>query len=101
MIEFKRYPHVGEILKYYAGSLQNEEAINILKNGVESKEDAYALCRFVISVVDGMASDMQENNSVLGSVDNTNMIPDIDYEISLYLANIGLEDVWDQVCNEE
>lgn len=101
MIEFKRYPHVGEILRYYANALQNEEAINILNDGVKSKEEAYALCRFVISVVDGMASDMQENNPVLGSVDNTNMIPDIDYEISLYLANIGLEDVWDQVCNDE
>ena len=101
MIEFKRYPHVGEILLYYANPLENEEALNILKNGVKSKEDAYVLCRFVISAIDRMACDMQENISVLGSVDNTSMIPDIDYEISLYLANNGLEDVWDQVCNEE
>lgn len=101
MIEFKRYPHVGELLSYYANALENEDAIILLKNGVKSKEEAYILSRFVIAAIDRMAYDVQENNSVLGSVDNTNMIPDIDYEISLYLANKGMEDVWDQVCNEE
>lgn len=48
-----------------------------------------------------MAEDMQENTLVLGSTNHTSMIPDIDYEISLYLAHKVMEDVWEKVCTEE
>lgn len=100
MIEFKRYPHVGELISHYASALENGDIVSILNNGAQSGEEAYTLSRFVITVIDRMVLDMQENNLVLGNADNTNIIPDIDYEISLYLANRGM-DVWDQVCNAE
>lgn len=101
MIEFKRYPHVKDIIEHYANEQKNSKVIEFIKSGIDSKEDAYSFCRFVLVVVDSIAKDMQNNVSVLGSVDNTSMIPDIDYEVSLYLAEIGQEDLWDQVCDEE
>ena len=51
-------------------------------------------------IIDHMAIEMKENNLVLGCADNTNIIPDIDYEISLHFANRGMEDVWDGVCSD-
>lgn len=101
MIEFKRYPHVGDLISHYASTQKNEEVIALLTSGVKSRQQAQILSRFVLTVIDLMAIDMQKNVLVLGSIDNTSMIPDIDYEISLYLANKGMEDVWDKVCNEE
>jgi len=100
MIEFRRYPHVGELISHYANSLGDTEVVVILESGVKTEKEAYKLSRFVVHVVDQMAKDTIEGVLVLGSVDNTNMIPDIDYEISLYLANKGMEGVWDAVCNE-
>lgn len=101
MIEFNKHPHIEELITHYANTLNKSDIVTLLSVGVQSKQDAYTLCKFVLKVIDQMAIDMQENKTVLGSTDNTTMIPDIDYEISLYLSNKGLEDIWDEVCNEE
>jgi hypothetical protein len=101
MIEFKKYPHVRDLILHYANVLNNADVLEILNSGVKNKEEAYLFSRFVLLVIDSMAKDMQDNVMVMGSADNTSMIPDIDYEMSLYLARKGLEDVWDEVCNEE
>ena len=101
MIEFKRYPHVGDLIQHYTKEINDEKIIALFEHGVVTKEDAYSFSRFILSVIDRMAKDMQNNVSVLGSTDNTSMIPDMDYEVSLYLANHGMEDIWDEVCNED
>lgn len=100
MIEFKRFPHVGEIIYHYANSLNDEKILSLINTGVKTRDDAYALSKFVLRVIDCMASDIQQEVAVLGNIDNTSMIPDIDYEVSLYLARKGMEDIWDEVCNE-
>ena len=101
MIEFKRYPHVGDLIQHYVKETDNTEITALLENGVRTKEEAYLYSKFILSLIDCMAKDMQNGVSVLGSTDNTSMIPDIDYEVSLYLANKGMEEVWDEVCNED
>ena len=101
MIEFKRYPHVGDLVSHYAKALNNHDIMALLSTGVKSKKEAYILSRFVLTVIDTMVTDMQNKTLVLGSTDNTSSIPDIDYEISLYLANQGMEDVWNKMCDEE
>ena len=101
MIEFKRYLHVAEIIKHYASSLNDKKALSLIESGIHSRDDAYVFSKFILHVIYSMASDMQNEISVLGSVDNTSMIPDIDYEVSLYLAHKGMDDIWDEVCNEE
>lgn len=100
MIEFKRYPHVGDLIAHYASVLNDDKASALLESGVKTEEEAYTFSRFILTVIDCMAIDMQKEVPVLGSADNTSMIPDIDYEVSLYLANRGMEDIWNKVCDE-
>lgn len=42
-------------------------------------------------MADQMATDCENNIQVLGRTDNSDMMPDVDYEISLYLSNQGLK----------
>ena len=100
MIQCNRYPHVRDLIEHYANELNNKKVLELLNSGLKTEEEAYLFSRFVITVIDSMAIDIQNNVSVLGSVDNTSFIPDIDYEVSLYLCEKGMEHVWDNVCNE-
>ena len=99
MIEFKLYPKVGDLIAHYAEILDDENAVAVLNTDVHSRDDAYVLSRFVLAVVECIAKDMEDKTLVLGSTDNTSIIPDIDYEVNLYLARKEMEDVWDEVCN--
>lgn len=100
MIEFSRYPHVGKLFRHYAKLHGNSGVTSILNTSIKDKNDAEKLCRFAIFVVDCIASDMESQVSVLGSKDNTSVIPDIDYEVNLITANAGHECIWDDVCGE-
>jgi hypothetical protein len=42
-----------------------------------------------------------KRKKVLGSTDNTDTMPDIDYEVSLFLANFGYAEIWNQICDEQ
>ena len=101
MIKFERYPIVGDLIRHYSKQIKDDVVNTILINGVKNEQEAYIFCRFIIRMIDCMAKDMQNNVAVLGSMDNTVAIPDIDYEISLYMARNNYEDIWDEVCDEE
>jgi len=100
VIEFNRYPHVGTIIKHYAKELNNNQILELLETEIASEDEASMYGKFILTMIDHIARDMQNNVSVLDSQDNTSMIPDIDYEVSLYLANRGFEEVWDKICDE-
>ncbi len=100
MIKFNRYPHVGAIIEYYAKELNRNEIEELLKTDITTEEEALLFSKFILFMIDHIAEDMQNEVSVIGSKDNTSMIPDIDYEVSLYLSNHGLEEVWDKICDE-
>jgi hypothetical protein len=93
--DFKRYSHVRALIEHYGEKSGNAEILNMLQKDSASKEEAYKFGRFIVSMIDAMASDMQNGVVVLRGVDNTEMIPDIDYEVSLFLANRGWGGVWD------
>lgn len=100
MINFKRYLHVRDLLNHYATAL-NEPAIqNILDNGVSNVGEATELAQFICRMADQMAIDNENNTIVLGRTDNSDLIPDLEYEISLYFANNGYEAIWEKVCDE-
>ena len=101
MIKFNRYPHVGSIIEYYAKELNRNGIEELLKADIHSEEEAIIFSKFILTMIDHIAIDMQNGISVIGSKDNTSMIPDIDYEVSLYLSNRGLEEVWNRICDEE
>jgi hypothetical protein len=100
MIEFKRYPHVGELVGYYAVALGDVGAQRIVENGVSSGEDAEYFSRFIWHMVDRMREDMELGRKILGRTDNSDMLPDVHYEISLYMKERGFGDVWERVCDE-
>lgn len=94
MIEFERYPHVNDLLSHYAESLNNQRAGYILKNGVNNKQEAKEFSVFVWRVVDAMYEDEANSVSVLGITSNIEMIPDLEYEVSLYMKFTGFFNVW-------
>lgn len=100
MIEFKRYPHVVSIIGYYSKEMGEKKIESLMKFGVKNEFEAEFLSRFIWKMIDQMAHDIENKKPVLGCVDNSDIIPDIDYEISLYLSEQGYEDVWDRVCDE-
>ena len=51
-------------------------------------------------MIEAMTGDIEKKVVVLGKVDNTDSIPDLDYEVSLFLANRGWGGVWDEICDE-
>lgn len=98
--DFKRYPHVRALIEHYGEQSGDTKILSMLEKDSSSKEEAYQFGWFIVSMIDAMASDMQNGVFVLGGVDNTEMIPDIDYEVSLFLANRGWGGVWDEICDE-
>jgi len=100
MSEFSRYPHVKKLIEYYSEDMNRAEAAELLESGVKTTEEAEIFSRFIWAMLDQMSTDEENNKRVLGSTDNSSMIPDIDYEVSLFLSNSGFEAVWDKVCDE-
>lgn len=101
MIDFQRYPHVKDFIEYYSDELSCPEIKELLKTGVNSERDAETLSRFVWKMVDKMLSDCDEGKEVFGQVDNSDVFPDIQYEVTLYLTKQGYMAVWNSVRNQE
>lgn len=101
MMSFKRYPHVMDLLEHYSQDLNNKEVIDILKQGVNSESDADKLSHFIWAMADKMSEDSNAGKLVLGHDDNTEMLPDVEYEITLYLSEQGYMDTWDRISDEE
>ena len=101
VIKFKRYPHVEHLIRYYAQALSVDEIISILNLGVGSSAEAETFSRFIWKMLDAMSDDIESKVEVLGGTDNSSMIPDIDYEVSLYLSEAGYEEIWDRIADEE
>jgi hypothetical protein len=101
MIIFKRYPHVRDLLDHYATDLSNIDVLRILQEGVNNEDDAENLSRFIWKMADKMAEDSNEGKLVLGGTDNTEMLPDVEYELTLYLSERGYVEIWDRISDEE
>lgn len=101
MIQFKRYPHVKDLITHYANDMNKPSILLMLAQGVSSEQEATDFAQFIWQMVGQMGIDSENGVSVLGRTDNTDTIPDIDYEISLYLANLGHEEIWNKICDGE
>lgn len=97
MIKFERYPHVNDLLKHYAVALNNEDATSILKSGFTNAQESRDFSKFVWQVVDAMHYDEENEVLVLGSTNNIEMIPDLEYEVSSYMRSSGFYNVWLEV----
>jgi hypothetical protein len=96
MIECKRYPHVMDLLIHYA---KNDPHIELLlAQGISSVDDALALSEFIWTMPAQMAADTDALKPILGGIDNTEMLPDVLYEIRLNLTRLGHGKIWEHVC---
>ncbi len=100
MIKFTRYPHVRSLIIHYAQELDASDILKFMESDVNSELDAENFSKFIWKMLDQMAIDIKAKKVVLGNIDNSSMIPDIDYEVSLYLAERGFENIWDDICDQ-
>ena len=101
MIQFKRYPHVKNLIIHYANELNEPSILLMLEQGIKSEQEATKFAQFIWQMVGQMGTGSEEGVSVFGRSDNTDTVPDIDYEISLYLANLGYAKIWDKICDDQ
>lgn len=99
--EFSRYPHIKYLLMHYAEQEHRKDIIHSIKNGVTNQSDAKNLSRFVWLIAKLINDDEENVIEVLGSTDNTEMPPDLNYEISTYLKTIGYYTAWQSVSDQE
>ena len=101
MITFKRYPHINDLIKHYLKSLNRHDVLTLIETEINSKKDAELFSRFIWDMVEAINEDEENKVSVLGSVDNTEMLPDLSYEVSKLMKDTGFYDTWVTVSNEE
>ena len=101
MIRFKRYPHVNDLIEHYVDALGREDIRIIMENGIRSNEEARVFSKFIWSMAEQINEDQENGAIVLGSKDNTEMLPDISYEITKYMKDNGCYSIWLEVSSEE
>jgi phosphoribosyl 1,2-cyclic phosphodiesterase len=100
MILTVRYPHVRELVLFYAQKLSDDVVQAILTNGIHSENDAEHLSHFIWKMLDEMAKDREQGNVVLGGIDNTSMAPDISYEMDALMEQSGFSSIWERISDE-
>lgn len=101
MMKFSRYPHVKDFLKYYASKLNRDDVAVIISEGMKDERDAEVLSKFIWQMLDQMSDDSNKNINVFGRTDNSDIIPDLEYEITLNIDEAGYREVWDRISDEE
>lgn len=101
MIRFKRYPHVGDLIEHYVEVLGREDIRILMGSGIGSEEEALAFSKFIWVMAEQVNEDQENSVRVLGSEDNTEMLPDVSYEITKYMKANGYYSLWEQVSDEE
>ncbi len=101
MIKFERYRHIHDLFAHYANQEKRVDILDILNNGISTAQDAEKLCRFTWKIAELVNSDEENGIQVLGSNDNTEMLPDLSYEISKLMRSSGYEAIWQRISEEE
>lgn len=100
MIRFERYPHINDLLAFYLDEADDQEIIRIFNNGITNETDAKLFCHFIWQTVDKIHDDEESSRLVLNRLDNTDMLPDLSYEITKYMRNTGYYNIWEESYNE-
>ncbi|WP_444996094.1 hypothetical protein [Aliikangiella sp. IMCC44359] len=101
MINFKRYTHVEDLLEHYVHFLDRKDIKQLLLTGVKNEVEAETFSKFIWLMVEQINEDEENNIVVLGSTGNTEMLPDISYEVTQYMRELGYYGVWECISNEE
>ncbi|MGI9279696.1 MAG: hypothetical protein ACR2PX_08695 [Endozoicomonas sp.] len=100
MIKFSRYPHLHDLLDHYIDRLERKDISEILRSGINTQEEAETFAKFIWDVVGQMNEDEDKGVEVLGHTDNSEMIPDISYEITRLMRDSGFYSIWVTVSDE-
>lgn len=101
MIKFERYPHIQDLFEYYSERQSRADIKEILREGVKTENDAEVIARFAWKMAEMINEDEEQGTVVLGNSDNTDMLPDLSYEMTKYMKSIGFYTVWEKISDEE
>ncbi|MBB3063287.1 hypothetical protein [Microbulbifer rhizosphaerae] len=91
--------HVRDLVKHYASEMADSEVLSILENGLKNEEEAKHLGHFIWKMIDQMAEDKENSKVVLGGINNTSMLPDVSYEMDIFMAESGYSKVWEEISD--
>lgn len=101
MILFDRYPHINELVQHYSSVLNREDIKKIIETGISSEQDASIFAMFIWDMVEKINNDEENGITVLGSTDNTEMFPDLNYEVTKYMKQVGFYSVWERISAQK
>ena len=99
MIKFNRYAHINDFIAHYASTQNRPDIEQIVINGINSDQDAQCFAEFIWLVADLINTDEENGNEVLGSKDNTDVLPDLSYEATKLFRDTGYFSTWESVSS--
>ncbi len=99
MIRFERYPHVNDFIAYYLAEIGNSDVGTVIHSGIKTEKDAKLFSTFIWKMVDQIHHDKEKENVVFGSNDNTDILPDVSYEVTNHMRKIGFFSIWEEVSD--
>lgn len=99
MITFDRYTHINDLIQFYLSESSDKNIERIIETGVTNEADAELFSKFIWQMVDRIHRDEEIGKEVLGRTDNSDMLPDLSYEITKYMRKNGFYSVWERISN--
>ncbi len=99
MIKFERYDHINDLFEHYIKAFDDAAMAKLMASGVTSEDDAILFSTFVWKMVEQINEDEENGVVVLGGADNTEMLPDLNYEVSQYMKQVGFYSAWERISN--
>jgi hypothetical protein len=99
VIYFDRYTHINELIQFYLNEAPNAEISRIMASDITTESDAEKFSHFIWEMVGKIHDDEDAERLVLGRPDNTDMLPDLSYEVTKYMRKSGFYNIWERVSD--
>ena len=96
---FDRYTHINDLIEFYLNESPDPEITRVLANDITNESDAEKFSQFIWEMVEKIHDDEETGRVVLGRPDNTDMLPDLSYEVTKYMHNSGFYNIWKRVSD--
>jgi len=91
--------HINDLIQFYLNESPDPEITSILANDITNESDAEKFSHFIWKMVEKIHDDEETDRLALGRPDNTDMLPDLSYEVTKYMRNAGFYNVWERVSD--
>ncbi|MES2822947.1 MAG: hypothetical protein V4732_05050 [Pseudomonadota bacterium] len=99
MIVFDRYTHINDLIQFYLSESPNKNIERIIESGVTNTTDTELFSKFIWQLVENIHRAEEIAREVLGRTDNSDLLPDLSYEITKYMRKAGFYSVWERISN--